>query len=99
MTTITRPMIIALADVLDEPLQISGRGRDFARHVHVATQRALLARKLVSVWVGDSLAVAVPVTPDCAMQWHGPKWLVITDIGRLVVSAYCLGCDHAKELR
>jgi hypothetical protein len=100
--TITGPMMVAIAEALDEPVQIAGPGRDDARHINTHTQRAILVRKLVACYVGETLADSVPFGSGlaeleaftAASEWR--MWLVITDAGRLVLSAYILGCEHGR---
>jgi hypothetical protein len=91
LDTITLPMVVALRDLLDEPLQIAGPGRG-DRWINLLTQRALLARGLVTQYVGPSLGEAVPSRVR-AVDW--PAWLVIAPTGRIVVAAFRLGSEQS----
>jgi len=91
MNDVTTPMILALADLHNDPVQIAGSGVDPAHWVNTNTRRALIRRGLAEVWTGRTYRTAV--CSDHPVHPGESKWLEITRPGRLVVSAYNLGSD------
>jgi hypothetical protein len=96
--TISRPMILALADLHSTPLLISGppeAAADPNYWIGIHTQRALLTRKLAEQRSLTSNVPACDGRPSGA--WTKRTWLEITPAGSLVVAAYLLGAKHGRE--
>lgn len=76
MTTISRAMILALADVLNAPVRLGVR-----RRIHASTLQALERRGLIA---------------EAVSRRNGDRYLTITPMGELVISAYLLGAETAR---